>query len=198
MGHMGKTVLVVISLVILLPVSGFSASILVSWNANTESDLAGYKIYYGTQSRTYSSPVNVGKVTGYQFNNVGTGTYYLAVTAYDTSGNESGYSSEARVNVPATQTTSSITLLTPKQGEVVKGNPSFTWSGTGMVKYSVFVTFNGSNSYNIYSGTGTSCKLPPSFWNLLVPSGTTLYWYVEGTTANSQVYKSSTFSFKKR
>jgi hypothetical protein len=198
MNHMGKVILVVFSLVVFHPALGSASSISVSWNANTESDLAGYKIYYGDQSRTYSSSVNVGKVTSYQLSNVSTGkTYYIALTAYDTSGNESGYSSESSVYVPVQQAAPSITLLTPKQGEIVSSNPLLTWSGTGMVKYKVFVTL-GKSYYTAYNGTGTSCRLSTSLWSLFIPSGSTIYWYVEGTTSSSQVYKSSMSYFKKR
>lgn len=74
----------------------------LSWDANTESDLAGYEIYYGTNPRSgncppdgYSGKVDVGKVTSYTINNLTDGaTYYFSVTAYDNSGNESGCSSE--------------------------------------------------------------------------------------------------------
>jgi len=60
-----------------------------------ESDLAGYKIYYGTSSKSYSGSVNVGNVTSYTLTGLTQGqTYYIAVTAYNTSGSESSYSSE--------------------------------------------------------------------------------------------------------
>jgi len=74
----------------------FGATVEVSWNANTESDLAGYKLYYGTASNTYGAPIDVGDVTRHTLTlspSVGT-TYYFAVSAYDTSGNESVRSQE--------------------------------------------------------------------------------------------------------
>lgn len=198
MDHMRKVILIVLSLVIICPVSGSAASILMRWNANTESDLAGYKVYYGNQSRTYSSSANVGKVTSYQIGNVSTGrTYYVALKAYDTSGNESGYSSESSIYVPTQQTAPSITLLTPAQGSVVSSNPLFTWRGTGMVRYKVLASL-GRGYYTIYNGTGTSCRMSSTLWSLFVPSGSTVYWYVEGTASSSLVYKSSTSYFKKR
>jgi hypothetical protein len=76
-----------------------AAQIQVSWSPNTETDLAGYKLYSGTASGVYGDPVDVGNVTSHALTlspAVGT-TYYFAVTAYDTSGNESGFSSEASV-----------------------------------------------------------------------------------------------------
>lgn len=74
----------------------------LSWNANTESDLAGYKVYYGASPRTgscppggYSSNLNVGNVTSTVINNLTDGlTYYFSITAYDTSNNESCFSNE--------------------------------------------------------------------------------------------------------
>jgi hypothetical protein len=74
----------------------------LSWNAPTTNvdgtpltDLAGYKLYYGTASGTYAQNINVGNVTTYTVPTLTDGlTYYFAVTAYDTASNESGYSNE--------------------------------------------------------------------------------------------------------
>jgi hypothetical protein len=83
-------------IVLLFPALILGGSAVVSWQANTESDLGGYQIYYGTSSNFYSVTLDVGKVTQYTVNNLLAGsTYYFAVTAYDTTGNESVYSQEA-------------------------------------------------------------------------------------------------------
>ena len=37
-----------------------AADLKLAWNANSESDLAGYKIYYGTASGNYSVSKDVG------------------------------------------------------------------------------------------------------------------------------------------
>jgi hypothetical protein len=58
------------------------------------TDLGGYKVYYGTSSGNYTVLKNVGNVTTYKVGNLSSGLYYFAVTAYDTSGNESDYSNE--------------------------------------------------------------------------------------------------------
>jgi hypothetical protein len=70
----------------------------LTWAANVEPDLAGYKIYVGTNSGTYSfsgSPFVTGKVTSYTISNLPKGqTYYFAISAYDSAGNESVLSAE--------------------------------------------------------------------------------------------------------
>ena len=72
----------------------------LAWNANAESDLAGYKVYSGTSSGRYGAPVDVGKITSYQFSNLKLGTtYYFAVRAYDVNGNESLLSSEVSKSI---------------------------------------------------------------------------------------------------
>ena len=74
---------------------------MLAWDANTEPDLSGYKLYYGTASGTYGTPINVGNVTTYTVTGLTDGqTYYFAVTAYDSVGNESGYSNEVAYIVP--------------------------------------------------------------------------------------------------
>jgi len=95
------TFLTGVFLITLLAIPLFAASIKVTWNANTEDDLAGYKIYYGTASGVYGDPIDVGNVTNGIIPDVADKTvYYVAVTAYDTSGNESGFSQEVSVDIP--------------------------------------------------------------------------------------------------
>ncbi len=72
-----------------------SASLHLTWNGNTETDLEGYKIYYGTSPGSYGNPVVLGDVTEYELSGLAEGTmYYVALTAFDTSDNESEKSLE--------------------------------------------------------------------------------------------------------
>lgn len=58
-------------------------------------DLAGYKIYYGIESSKYKVSYDIKNMTTYAVDNLPDWrTYCFVVTAYDTSGNESGYSKE--------------------------------------------------------------------------------------------------------
>jgi len=80
---------------VLLSQSAHGAQVTLAWDPNKENDLAGYKLYFGVTSGTYTNSINVGNVTQYTITNLDAYTiYYCAVTAYDTSGNESGYSNE--------------------------------------------------------------------------------------------------------
>jgi type IV pilus assembly protein PilY1 len=96
--------LLILVFTLVLCQSALAAQIKLAWDSNGESDLAGYKIYYGTSSKSYTGSVDVGNVTSYTLTGLTQGqTYYIAVTDYNTSGNESGYSSE--VSGAATETT---------------------------------------------------------------------------------------------
>lgn len=79
----------------LFSMSAWAEEVTVAWNPNSESDLAGYKVYYGNATGIYDTSVDVGNKTNYTILGIVSGQgYFIAVTAYDTSGNESGYSSE--------------------------------------------------------------------------------------------------------
>jgi hypothetical protein len=72
----------------------------LTWAANTEPDLAGYRVYFGTQSGVYGPPITVGNVTAYQLNNLTMNTtYFVSITAVDTAGNESLHSAEVSRSV---------------------------------------------------------------------------------------------------
>jgi Malectin domain/Fibronectin type III domain len=72
-----------------------AASVTVAWDAVSSPEVAGYKVYYGNASQTYSSSVNVGNTTTAALSGLDQSeVYYLAVTAYDVDGNESDFSNE--------------------------------------------------------------------------------------------------------
>jgi hypothetical protein len=77
----------------------------LQWAAPTENsdgtpltDLKGYKIHYGTESQTYTGSISVDNptVTTYLVDSLPAGTYYFAVTAYNSSGAESSLSDEVQ------------------------------------------------------------------------------------------------------
>jgi hypothetical protein len=79
----------------LFSVCAFGGEVTFAWDANTEPDLAGYKVYSGTSRGNYTQSVDVGNTTEYMQTGLqGSVTYYFASTAYDTAGNESGFSTE--------------------------------------------------------------------------------------------------------
>ncbi|CUS33278.1 hypothetical protein COMA2_120158 [Candidatus Nitrospira nitrificans] len=78
------------------------ASVTLTWNANTESDLAGYKVYRATSSGAYGAPIAAipGNTTSYIVTGLQSNTtYFFVVTAYDIAGNESAYSNEVSRSV---------------------------------------------------------------------------------------------------
>ena len=89
--------------------------LLLTWNPNAEPDLAGYRVYWGTSSGNYTGQVDVGDTTGCALRGLTNGTtYYIAVTAYDSSGNESGRSVEVHLapTVPvATASPSEVSVV---------------------------------------------------------------------------------------
>lgn len=75
----------------------------LSWKMGTENDLAGYRVYIGTNSGTYNypgSPFTIGRTTTYKVDNLPSGqTYYFALSAYDTAGNTSALSAEVHKSI---------------------------------------------------------------------------------------------------
>lgn len=77
-------------------------TLIVSWDENSESDLAGYSIHYGSSSRIYGDSIDVGNVTLFEIDSLTVGEiYFFAVTAYDDSGNVSDFSNEVSAIITA-------------------------------------------------------------------------------------------------
>jgi hypothetical protein len=77
--------------------------VILTWAANTESDLAGYRVYVGTSSGTYDfpgSPFTIDKITTYIVSNLQQKTtYFFAISAFDQAGNESPLSAEVSKSI---------------------------------------------------------------------------------------------------
>jgi alpha-glucosidase len=120
-----------------------AAQVQLAWDAPVQTggtpvpNLAGYKLYYGSQSGQYQTMIPVGLTTTYTVTNVSAGqTSYFAVTAYDTTGTESAFSNEVSVT-PGTIPQQQMRVVSVDSQELVgengvatnaiDGNPSTFW-----------------------------------------------------------------------
>lgn len=86
-----------------LAFTAHAADVTLTWDANTESDLAGYRVYQGsgsvpatfTKVQEIAAPTTSATVKG-----LDSSAHSFAVTAYNTAGMESAYSNI--VTIPAT------------------------------------------------------------------------------------------------
>ncbi|WP_425464146.1 BACON domain-containing protein [Nitrospira lenta] len=79
-----------------------TGTVTLSWVPNSESDLAGYKVYRATSSGGYGAPIATLTAGTNQYVSSGLAkgfTYFFVITAYDEAGNESPYSSETSKSV---------------------------------------------------------------------------------------------------
>jgi hypothetical protein len=93
------------SLLFFVSSPAYSGQVTLAWDPSSAGDLAGYRVYSGTTSRSYSMKLDVGNATSCVIKGLVDGaTYYFAVTAVDTSGLESSYSNEATMTLASTGT----------------------------------------------------------------------------------------------
>lgn len=78
-----------------------TASVTLAWNPSTDPTIAGYNIYYGGASYTYTNKISVGNATSVTISGLVPGTtYYFAATTYSASGLESAFSGELAYLIP--------------------------------------------------------------------------------------------------
>jgi hypothetical protein len=139
-----------------------AGSAIISWNANTESDLAGYKLYYGTSHRNCSHPdanncgytteLDVHNVTNHIVDNLPDGqTYYFAVTAYDTSSNESDFSTEG-----------SRLITAEIEGDIIRNHR------VDLFDYNAFITNFGNATCGNIADIEINCHVDIFDYNTLI------------------------------
>ena len=116
-------------------VTAFSAQVTLAWDPNTETNLRGYKLYYGFESSNYTHTIDVGNQTSYSISDLESNVvHYFAATAYDTSGNESDFSEE-------------VSYLVPKEPVPTENGPPVADAGPDQtLPEGVTVTLDGTNS----------------------------------------------------
>jgi Bacterial Ig domain len=159
----------------------------LGWTPSTDSSAVGSAVYYGTNSGTYSTRLDAGTnatliITGLQEGV----TYFFAVTAYDSSGQESVPSNEVSYQVPLTNSPPTVALTSPTAGSSYGAPASIDLAATVV-----------SNGYTIsevqfYSGAtllGQSTSAPYGFsWNDVAAGSyslTAVAVYDAGSTASS-------------
>lgn len=171
------------------------SSVTLAWDASPDSSIAGYRLYEGAASRTYTNVIDVGNATTVIVSNLVAGdTYYFAVTAYDTNALESDYSGEVIYTVPLPTNNAPIISLTfPANGTI--------FTDPAVIDLAAEVTSNGHtiSQVQFYNGAtllGAVATVPYSFsWDnvsagiyglsakVLYDSGSTL----DSTVANVTV-----------
>lgn len=141
-----------------------TGTINVAWIANTEPDLAGYRLYADTDPNVFLSPPNPAG-TAFTLNIAASETtasvtlaagqtWYLALTAIDLSGNESGFSTVASAVPSITPTVRSLTPNSAEQGgsniSVAISGDNFTSGAT--VSFGPGITVNSVDSSGAPSG----------------------------------------------
>ncbi len=155
-----KNILLIFSAIIIFYFFGVltahSAQVTLAWDPNTEPDLAGYKVHYGTASGSYQVLLDAGLNTTYTVANLPDGgTYFFAVTAYDSSANESAYSAEVSytASLACSYTISPISQSVPSTGGPgiirVTAPSGCTWTAVSNASW-LLIT---SNSTGAASGT---------------------------------------------
>ena len=161
--QMGKksAAFIALGLVLLLILSlhslAFAMDVTLAWDVNSETDIAGYKIYYGTTqggpyngtgSSAGSSPifVSLGNLTNptspeFTVRELTDGTYYFVATAYNSGGLESGYSNE----VSTTSTVNRPPVLNPIGSRTIDEAQTLTFALTATDPDGDSLSYSASN-----------------------------------------------------
>jgi len=144
----GKALTKVVFIFLLLAGTAHAYTVTLQWDANTDTDLAGYKLYYaianvqpftGTGATQGVSPVIIPK--GTQIGSLAgldpAKPYFFAVTAYNTSGLESAYSNIVTVPI--------IPPIANLKAIVTQNTIILSWNAmVGITEYQVYDAKTGA------------------------------------------------------
>jgi hypothetical protein len=120
----------VVFLALLVPRLVAAGTITLAWDANPESDIAGYVLSYGTSPGIYTTRVDVGNVTSTRLTSLTDNVvYYFAVAAYNRGGLSSSLSAEVSgLPTPAAPPPIAIASLTADKTFPVTVGTTVTWT----------------------------------------------------------------------
>ncbi len=149
----------------------------LTWTANSESDLDFYEVHYSTTPNCFAEPTctpdvdNAGRKNSYSLTGLQNDTtYYIVVTATNTSGKRSGPSNQVEAIATLVRGIGSPDLITDLQVDRSGNDAVLTWSA-------VTSDINGKTEtvdrYQVYRGTTPGFVPVPGD---LVWEGTALSW----------------------
>ncbi|RJQ50671.1 MAG: hypothetical protein C4526_11360 [Nitrospiraceae bacterium] len=133
----------------------FAANVTLEWDqpaTNADgtplTDLSGYIIYYGAESGKYSQGLDVGNVLMYTIYDLfSDSSYYFAVAAYDSSGNESDFSNE--ISVTGMRDTTSPVISGVYAHDITTDSASINWTtdeaSDSLVEYGIFTSHENAS-----------------------------------------------------
>jgi hypothetical protein len=168
--------------------SVWPADVTLAWDPKFDASLSGYKIHYGTASRSYSTTINTGTVTSYTVKGLTSGTYYFAVTAYYSAGTETGYSNEVSGNpasVVAYKTASNITIDGSITESVWNRANAVTFSNTALSDNQVKVSILWDDMKLYFAYDVRDAKMEALNTNLYVDDGAEFFLDVANNKSTS-------------
>ena len=147
-----------------------AATAVVKWSPSPSSDVAGYIVYCGTQSRQYEYEDDCGDVLKCKlFSLDDQTTYYIAVRAYDWSGQLSDYSDE-------------VEFISASGSDVIVDNGEAGTSSTGSWR-----TSGGANPYGSESIYSKSADATYSFEAAIGGVYEVSLWWTERPSRSTNV-----------
>ncbi len=143
-GRFSAVLAIFIALSVSAVLSAEAAQFKVAWDAVSNSDVIGYKVYHGTQSRNYSEVDDAQMNLSYTITQTSDSEpHYIAVTSYSASG-ESSYSTEL--------TCYTIQAAAPSNGEIQPAGSTVLQQG-GSLTYSIVPASGYTISSVVVDGT---------------------------------------------
>ena len=169
-----------------------AGSLALAWDPVNDPRVAGYKVHYGTSSGNYTAQMEAGNVTTSTVPNLVDGaTYYFAVTAYDGSLVQSGFSNEVAGTVPAApggapvanfsaSTTTGTAPLAMNFTSTSTGSiTTYAWTfgdGTNSTSQNPIKTYSAAGSYavalTVTGPGGSNTKTVPNYITVTAPADT--------------------------
>jgi fibronectin type 3 domain-containing protein len=154
-----------ISLLFFCCLPGFAGDVSLAWDASVSAGVVGYKIYYGPSSGNYNNSAEIGNQTSYTVADLTAGSYFFAVTARDSAGNESGYSNEVStvvIETPPPDTTPPVIGSVGSAGITTSG-ATISWTtneaSTTQVEYGLTTAYGSTTSLDATMQTSHSQAL---------------------------------------
>ena len=123
----------------------YAGQVTLGWDKSTETEVAGYKVYYGTATRNYTQSIKIASpnITACTIINLLNGQkYYFAAIAYNAELIESDYSAEVFTTISPVTTTVQPTTTTTTS--IPRSTTSTTITSCSYLISPTFKTFKAS------------------------------------------------------